>query len=165
MTANQDIIDTIIDAMNQPRRQAKAVTFLERIAKDGEMCVCILQFQPTERPENIGYARQLMLNISLLDEIAKLGKNIIRKKSPLSVQSVFGPAFTAVGKKTVVGDRGTLSAVRAALEVFASHGMPNVPDALCSTHPSTRDIYSVTSRRKCFPGYNRRYNNRCSKVP
>ncbi len=39
MTANQDIIDTIIDAMNQPRRRAKAVTFLERIAKDGEMCV------------------------------------------------------------------------------------------------------------------------------
>ncbi|PBK89696.1 hypothetical protein ARMGADRAFT_331042 [Armillaria gallica] len=104
MTANQDIIDTIIDAMNQPRRQAKAVTFLERIAKDG-------------------YACQLMLNISLLDKIAKLGKNIIRKKSPLSVQSVFGPAFTAVGKKTVVGDRGTLSAVRAALEVFASHEM------------------------------------------
>ncbi len=83
-------------------------------------CVCILQFQPTERPENTGYARQLMLNISLLDKIAKLGKNIIRKKSPLSV---LGPAFTAVGKKTVVGDRGTLSAVRAALEVFASHGM------------------------------------------
>ncbi len=41
----------------------------------------------------------------------------------MSVQSVFGPAFTAVGKKTVVGDMGTLSAVRAALEVFASHGM------------------------------------------
>ncbi|KAK0433780.1 hypothetical protein EV421DRAFT_1373230 [Armillaria borealis] len=102
MTANQDIIDTIIDAMNQPRRRAKAVRFLERIAKDG-------------------YARQLMLNISLLDKIAKLGKNIIRKKNPLSVQSVLGPAFTAVGKKTVVGDRGTLSAVRAALEVFASH--------------------------------------------
>ncbi len=39
MTANQDSIQvTIIDAMNQPRRRAKAVTFLERIVKDGEIC-------------------------------------------------------------------------------------------------------------------------------
>ncbi|PBK59486.1 hypothetical protein ARMSODRAFT_945592, partial [Armillaria solidipes] len=88
MTANQDIIDTIIDALNQPRRRAKAITFLERIAKDGS-------------------ARQLMLNKQLLEIIAKLGKNIIRKKS--------------VGKNTVISDRGTLSAVRAVLEVFASH--------------------------------------------
>ncbi len=99
VTANQDIIDTIIDAMNQPRRRAKAVTFLERIAKDGEMCVCILQFQPTERPENIGYACQLMLNISLLDKIAKLGKNIIRKKSPCPFRACLGLPSLQLARK------------------------------------------------------------------
>ncbi len=72
--------------------------------------VRILRFQPAEHLENIGRARQLILNEQLLNKIAKLGENIIRKKS----------ASTAVG---VVSDRGTLSAVRAALGVFASHGM------------------------------------------
>lgn len=104
MTENQHSIQvTIIDALNQPRRRAKAITFLERIARD----------------EN---ARRLMLsNPWLIDEITKLGKKIIMKKSALSVQSVFGHAFTAVDKNSVVSDKGALSAVRTALEMFASH--------------------------------------------
>ncbi|KAK0211881.1 hypothetical protein IW262DRAFT_338920 [Armillaria fumosa] len=146
MTKNQDSIQvTIIDALNRPRRRAKAITFLERIAKDES-------------------ARQLMLNPWLIYKITKLGKNIIRKRSALSVPSVLGHAFTAVGKNNVVSDRGTLSAVRAALGMFASHGMASIPHALCSTHPSTRDILAVTSGRQCFPGYNRWHYNRRSKV-
>ncbi|KAK0474740.1 hypothetical protein EDD18DRAFT_1367502 [Armillaria luteobubalina] len=126
MTENQHSIQvTIIDAlMNQPRRRAKAITFLERIARDGEICAH-LQLVPVsaEQLEIIENARRLMLsNPWLIDEITKLGKKIIMKKSALSVQSVFGHAFTAVDKNSVVSDKGALSAVRTALEMFASHG-------------------------------------------
>ncbi|KAK0473607.1 hypothetical protein IW261DRAFT_1503746 [Armillaria novae-zelandiae] len=90
---------TIIKALNQLCHRAKAMKFLTQIAKDES-------------------AQQLMLEEHLLHEITQVGKSIIRKKSVQSVQSMY--AFIAVDKKDAVNDSGTLSAVRATLEMFAS---------------------------------------------